>query len=79
MLVYNSSFISSDKPNCHFERPQGVEKSKSCKYNKYPEPSAKKRGIFMANELIFDTSAMKRGVFQAVRITIQNMLIKGVI
>ena len=33
----------------------------------------------MANELIFDTSTMKRGVFQAARITIQNMLIKGVI
>ena len=23
---------------CHLERPQGVKKSKSCKYNKYPEP-----------------------------------------
>ena len=32
------SFISSDKPNCHFERAKRVEKSKSRKYNKYPVP-----------------------------------------
>ena len=37
----------------------------SYKYNKYPGPSAKKRSLFMANELIFDTSAKKRAVFLA--------------
>ena len=36
---------------------------KSCKYNKYPGPSAKKRSLFMANELIFDSSAKKTAVF----------------
>ena len=39
--VISSEFhtvISSDSSLCHFERPQEVEKSKSCKYNKYPRP-----------------------------------------
>ena len=34
--------------HCHFERAKRVEKSKSCKYNKYPEPSAKKTVVFLA-------------------------------
>ena len=28
--------------HCHFERAQRVEKSKSCKYNKYPGPRPRK-------------------------------------
>ena len=51
--------------HCHFERAQQVEKSKSRKYNKYPGPSAMKTGLFLAIELIFDTSAKKRAVFLA--------------
>ena len=51
MLVFISKFISIDKPNCHFERishchferAKRVEKSKSCKYNKYPEPPSIKQ------------------------------------
>ena len=33
-ILYNVSLYF----HCHLERPQGVEKSKSCKYNKYPGP-----------------------------------------
>lgn len=40
---------------------------------------ATKTTLFLANELIFDTSAQKRIVFQAAWITIQTVLIKGVI
>ena len=40
---------------------------------------ATKTPLFLANELIFDTSAQKRIVFQAAWITIQTVLIKGVI
>ena len=29
--------------HCHLERPQGVERSKSYKYNKYPRPCPRKR------------------------------------
>ena len=31
--------------HCHLERPHGVERSKSCKYNKYPGPYPRKRPI----------------------------------
>ena len=37
----------------------------SYKYSKYPGPSAKKRSLFMANELILDTSANRSAVFLA--------------
>ena len=40
---------------------------------------ATKTTLFLANELIFDTSAQKRIVFQAAWMTIQTVLIKGVI
>ena len=52
MLVFISKFISIDKPNCHFERAKRVEKSKSCKYNKYPELPSTKTALFMDSKLI---------------------------
>ncbi len=38
---------------------------KSCKYNKYPGPSAIKTALFLAIKLIFDTTATKTAVFLA--------------
>ena len=36
---------------------------KLCKYNKYPEPSAKKTSLFLASKHIFDTLAKKTALF----------------
>ena len=36
---------------------------KSCKCNKYPEPSAIKTALFLAIKLIFDTTAKKTALF----------------
>ena len=48
---------------CHFERAKRVEKSKSCKYNKYPELPSTKTALFMDGRLIFPFPSMKSGIF----------------
>ena len=48
---------------CHLERPQGVERSKSCKYNKYPEPSSTKTALFVDGRLIFPFPSTKTTYF----------------
>ena len=63
MLVFISNFISIDKPNCHFERAKRVEKSKSCKYNKYPELTSTKTALFMDDTPIFPFPSTKTAIF----------------
>ena len=63
MLVYNSI--------CHLKKSQDIMQ--------ISRTSSTKTILFLVNELIFDTSAQKRIVFQAAWMTIQTVLIKGVI
>ena len=58
-ILYNVSLYF----HCHLERPQRVEKSKSYKYNKYPELSSTKTALFLDGMLIFPFPSMKSGIF----------------
>ena len=45
-LYFNLSFLSLVlKRQADYERPQGVERSKPCKYNRYPEPRPQKQAF----------------------------------
>ena len=58
-----TSLRSSGWQECHLERPQGVERSKSCKYNKYPEPPSIKTALFMDDKFIFPFPSTKTAIF----------------
>ena len=47
---------------CHLERPQGVERSKSYRYNKYPDPGHKK-GLFSGRRSHFAIHGQENGRF----------------
>ena len=62
MLVCISIYNLEQASHCHFERAQRVEKSKSCKYNKYPGPRPRKQAYFWPSSL-FLTPRPRKGSF----------------